>query len=360
MPAYKDKERGTWFFEFRRVINGHPIKKKGRGFASKIEAQQAEFEMIKSLENMSKNKTISNDSTINELFELYIEYHRTKIRITTLSSKINKYKCHIQPAFGNEKINKLTAIKIKKWKQSFLEKDFSNSFTNQTIRIFKNLLIFIQNRGYRLDQELFFELDNVNMNKILTERDIWTLEEIDKFLETFILEIPQEKEYHDYFYVFSRTGMRPNEFRALQVKDMHGDYLSVNKDITSKVTGKGDILQPPKNKSSIRKVIMPNEIMELLRERTKDYGPNDFIFGKDKAFRETNLKRSLDRHAAEANLKHIVLYGFRHSHATHLIKSGVQIKIVQQRLGHKDVSTTINTYWHLFKEDEKQALKALK
>lgn len=360
MPAYKDKARGTWFFEFRRVINGQSIKKKGRGFSSKIEAQQAEFEMIKSLENMSKNQTISNDLTINELFDLFIEYRKVKVRITTLTGNINKYSCHIQPFFGNDKINKITSIKIKKWKQSFLANDFSNTFTNQTIRVFKNLLEFAQTRGCQFNKDLLFELENVNMHKILTERDIWTYEEINTFLNTFILEIPQEKEYHDYFYVFSRTGMRPNEFRALQVKDIQGDYLCVNKDITSKITGKGDILQPPKNQSSIRKVIMPKEIMDLLRERTKDYSPEDFIFGKDKAFRETNLKRCLDRHISEAGLKHLVLYGFRHSHATHLIRSGVPIKIVQQRLGHKDVSTTINTYWHLFKEDEKQALKALK
>ncbi len=360
MPVYKDKERGTWYFEFRRVINGQAIKKKGRGFSSKIEAQQAEFEMIKSLEKASNNQMINDDIKINDLFSIYCDYRRTKIRITTVSSEINKYSCHIEPYFGSEKLSKLTASELNKWKRNFLDNDFSNTFTNQTIRVFRHLLQFAQARGYHLNKDLLFELENVNMNKILTERDIWTYDEINQFLDSFVLDIPVEKEYHDYFYVFSRTGMRPNEFRALQVKDIQGDYLCVNKDITSKITGKGDILQPPKNQSSIRKVIMPKEIMELLRERTQGYSPDDFIFGKERAFRETNLKRVLDKHAAAAGLKHIVLYAFRHSHATHLIRSGVAIKIVQQRLGHKDVSTTINTYWHLFKEDEKQALNVLK
>lgn len=360
MPAYKDKARGTWFFEFRRVINGQSIKKKGRGFSSKIEAQQAEFEMIKSLENMSKNQTISNDLTINELFDLFIEYRQNKVRITTLKSDIDKYNTHIKPFVEKKKIQNLTSNDIRKWKTNFVKNNYSDSFTNHTIGVFKKLLEYAQARGCQLNSNTLLELDKVNMNQIVTERNVWTYDEINKFLETFILEIPKEKDYHDYFYVFSRTGMRPNEFRALQVKDIQGDYLSVNKDITSKITGKGDILQPPKNQSSIRKILMPKEIMDLLRERTKDYSPNDFIFGKERPFHETNLTRSLNRHTKEANLIHLVLYGFRHSHATHLIRSGVPIKVVQQRLGHKDVSTTINTYWHLFKEDQKQALKPLK
>ena len=105
---------------------------------------------------------------------------------------------------------------------------------------------------------------------------------------------------------------------------------------------------------------MPQEVIQMLLERTKGYKPNDFIFGKESAFRETNIRRQLDKHAKVAGLNKIVIYGFRHSHATHLIKSGVPIKVVSQRLGHKDITTTINTYWHLLKEDERQALSALK
>ena len=105
---------------------------------------------------------------------------------------------------------------------------------------------------------------------------------------------------------------------------------------------------------------MPHNIIELLKDYTKDYAPDDFIFGKDKAFRETNLKRMLIKHYKAAGLNPIVMYGFRHSHATNLIKSGVPIKVVSKRLGHSNASTTMNVYWHLFNEDEKQVLNILK
>ena len=361
MPVYKDSERGTWFFEFRKIINGISYKKKGRGFKTKVEAQAAEYKMIESLKN-EKNIEISKKSMVNlnEVFDSFVEHERTKIRITTLDGHLFKYKNHIESVLGSVNISKITPEMVRKWKLSLIDNNYSDSFTNQTIALLKRILEYASLRGYPLNNDVMFELTRVKMSKLLKEREIWTQGEINKFLDSFDFNLPGELDYYQYFFAFSKSGMRPNEFRALQVKDIQGEYLNVNKDITSKITGAGDILQPPKNQSSIRKVIMPQEVIQMLLERTKGYKPNDFIFGKESAFRETNIRRQLDKHAKVAGLNKIVIYGFRHSHATHLIKSGVPIKVVSQRLGHKDITTTINTYWHLLKEDERQALSALK
>lgn len=47
----------------------------------------------------------------------------------------------------------------------------------------------------------------------------------------------------------------------------------------------------------------------------------------------------------------------RHSHATELIRSGMEMSYVQKRLGHSDIQTTVNTYVHLTDEDLKKAYK---
>ena len=47
------------------------------------------------------------------------------------------------------------------------------------------------------------------------------------------------------------------------------------------------------------------------------------------------------------NLPHIRLHDTRHSNATALIQAGVSPKVVQARLGHSDVSTTLNIYTHV-------------
>ena len=48
-------------------------------------------------------------------------------------------------------------------------------------------------------------------------------------------------------------------------------------------------------------------------------------------------------------------HSLRHTHATELIRSGMDAAYVQKRLGHADIQTTINTYVHLTHEDLKQA-----
>lgn len=49
-------------------------------------------------------------------------------------------------------------------------------------------------------------------------------------------------------------------------------------------------------------------------------------------------------------LPQITFHDLRHTHATILILNGDNIKSVSDRLGHKDVSTTLNTYTHVMEE----------
>lgn len=357
MPVYKDKERNTWYYDFTKKVDGVTYKKKKRGFTTKTEALLQEQYAI---EHLGKEQEKVKDQTLDDLSSLFFDYEKTKLKQTTYELGIRLYKCHIGSKLGHKKVSDLTSKDLLTWKQNLIKTDFSESFYNKVITLFRRIVQFGVNRDFINKKTLVEDLEKVSLNKIVPERQVWTLDEIKKFLDSFLVQIDKkEYDYWLYFYAFSNTGMRPNEFRALQVKDIQGDYLVVNKSITSKLKG-GDVIQTPKTSTSVRKVLMPHEVIELLKDYTKNDKPNDFIFGKEKAFSETSLNRSLQAHIKAAGLPPIVLYGFRHSHATNLIKAGVPIKIVSQRLGHKNASTTMNVYWHLFQDDEQQVLDVLK
>ena len=53
------------------------------------------------------------------------------------------------------------------------------------------------------------------------------------------------------------------------------------------------------------------------------------------------------------------LHGLRHSYATALIAAGVSAKVVQHRLGHSDVSITLNTYTHVIPSMDEDAASKL-
>ncbi|MGK9502946.1 UNVERIFIED_CONTAM: tyrosine-type recombinase/integrase, partial [Melissococcus plutonius] len=55
-----------------------------------------------------------------------------------------------------------------------------------------------------------------------------------------------------------------------------------------------------------------------------------------------------------ANLPNIGCHGFRHTHATILFEAGIPAKEVQNRLGHSDITMTLNIYTHVSAEVEKR------
>jgi integrase len=63
------------------------------------------------------------------------------------------------------------------------------------------------------------------------------------------------------------------------------------------------------------------------------------------------IKTILDRY----DLPKITLHGFRHTHATLLLESGASIKEVQERLGHNNVSTTMDIYAHVVAERREES-----
>lgn len=351
---FKDKESKCFFVQ--KQYKGKTIKK--RGFSSISEAKSFISNQIYLIDNPIIENAKS-DIVLDDLFKKFIEYKSLNTRITTLQGFKFMYKNHISASIGMMRISAIKPETIDKWKLELINKNMTESFSNKVVALLRGIFTYAQSRDYDINSKCLNELTRIKNKKPNQERDILTYEQIDLFLKTFNKEVPQEYDYWLYFYVFSRTGMRPNEFRGLQVKDLKNNYINVNHDITSKITGQGDIIQACKNEYSNRNVLMPPEIMTLLRSHVKRYKQDDFVFGKEKPYRETTLRTTLITHLDIANLPHITLYGFRHSHATHLIRNGTMIKVVSSRLGHKDIQTTLNTYQHLLKEDQESVLKLL-
>ena len=54
-------------------------------------------------------------------------------------------------------------------------------------------------------------------------------------------------------------------------------------------------------------------------------------------------------------IKRIRFHDLRHSSASLILSEGVNMKIVQKRLGHKDIRTTLNMYSHITTADEQKA-----
>lgn len=70
-----------------------------------------------------------------------------------------------------------------------------------------------------------------------------------------------------------------------------------------------------------------------------------------------NDNQSFKPYLKKSRLKNIKFHDLRHTHATLLLKQGVHLKIVSERLGHKDVFITLNCFSHVLPGMQEDAVK---
>lgn len=135
------------------------------------------------------------------------------------------------------------------------------------------------------------------------------------------------------------TGMRVSELITLKKDDIN----LANREII--VEGKG-------NKQ--RKIVLPSKLVNELEEWLKEFN-GEYIFSKDKQLTARNIQKILTNIRKKLNIKKkITPHKLRHSFATHLLESGLDIRTIQVLLGHENLSTT-QVYTHITDELYKKA-----
>lgn len=140
-----------------------------------------------------------------------------------------------------------------------------------------------------------------------------------------------------------KTGLRRSELYALTKNDfdLKNCFVTVSK--TRQLTkSKGKQSLITKNLTSKRKVSIPKSLVEYLKyflSLTPDFF--DYIF---EDFSIDGLSDYWDRWQIKNELRNITFHDIRHTHASILFLLGVDIKIISQRLGHKSLQTTEETY----------------
>ena len=114
-----------------------------------------------------------------------------------------------------------------------------------------------------------------------------------------------------------------------------------------------DIITPPKTKKSKRKVPIPNFLCQELQSYM--LSPNERLFPATKHFLSHKMKSG----SKKTGVKRIRIHDIRHSHASLLINQGFNALILADRLGHEKVSTTLNTYSHLFPPKQQELISNL-
>jgi integrase len=183
-----------------------------------------------------------------------------------------------------------------------------------------------------------------------------------------------DKLYKPIVYTLLFTGIRAGEFLALPWKnvDLKNSTVIIDQAVTLDVEidddlnpiSRSSIVDLTKTITSERKIKIPKVLVDILtewkhqQENHKKHrnltDPERPVFpNKYGEMRTYNgFRRTFQRFFAKHGLSEheTTLHSFRHTFATMLLEAGVNPKIVQTYLGHKDIETTLNLYSHVLKE----------
>ena len=160
------------------------------------------------------------------------------------------------------------------------------------------------------------------------------------------------------FEVLFWTGIREGELLALTLLDfdMSNNLLHINKTY-HRINGK-DVISTPKTDNSVRTIIIPNFLKEEVQEYIgQHYGlpENERLF----PIVARTLQKRLKKYEEKTGVKPIRVHDLRHSHVAYLINQGVEPLIIKERLGHKNIQITLNTYGHLYPSRQKEIAEML-
>jgi integrase/recombinase XerD len=135
------------------------------------------------------------------------------------------------------------------------------------------------------------------------------------------------------------AGLRVGESVRLKISDIDSKRKMIH-------------LRGAKGKKD-RFTLLSDTILEVLREYYTKYRPKEYLFegqGERKHLSERSVQAVFNRAVKAAGInKPISVHGLRHSFATHLLESGVDLRYIQELLGHSSSKTT-EIYTHVSKK----------
>lgn len=345
MPSFHQIARGNWKVQvfLGRDSKGKQKIVKKQGFKTKKDAEAWANEILN-----QKNKgyvTVSNNIMFNEfLMKWYQDYKKLTLSTTTKTCYIGRINKHILPFFEGLKLNEVSSAIVQDFYNN-LVKDMKPSSAKKVMDI------LISCFKYAKKQKLIMEVPT-DIDKIKSEKkkiETWNQEQMKYFLKEI-----EDTYLHFPVFLDLMTGLRIAELCGLKWKYVNLDegYIDVvGQIIYNRSSRELEYTKILKTDSSFRRITIPGVLIDYLKEIKEALHPkeNDFVVlnREGNMCNPRNLSVNFSKTVAKYNVSKITFHGLRHTHATMLLSAGENIKVVSERLGHQDITTTLNIYMHV-------------
>lgn len=343
--------------KIKTSITGRTKKEVGR----KVKHAQQDFEKT----GATRFSFQMDIKTIEDLAQVWLENYQNAVKPQTLRNTKQYIKIHILPYIGKMSLEKFSTPVAQKFindlARRFNQFDKVRSVPSRMFQ-YAVVLQLVQHNPVR-DTML------PRKNKPRTKKVKYIQpEDLKKFLD-YIDEIGQKNfarfNYTVAFKLLLATGVRIGELSALEWSDINlkNSTIRVNKTYLQEIKAVGET----KTKAGERIISIDRATTLMLKQYKNRQRLIYLELGARAPVRvfqtptrqyllRNNFQQVLDLYCKELEIPRFTLHAFRHTHASLLLNAGISYKELQHRLGHSNISMTLDTYSHLSKDKEKEAV----
>lgn len=322
--------------------------------------------------------------TVSELADQWREeYVLRHLKVSARRGIDPAIKMWIKPLLGNKKVTKVKRLDVQKWVNYISDpqertdkqgKSVIRQLSPKTVRNYYSAL-----RGmfeFAVDMGIVEDTPckNIRMpKKTHKEANYFSLDEVKVLLEALEALPAAELKFKVAIYLGLFGGLRKGEIMGLNREDADFDRNEITIKRTRMIKpGEGIYEDTPKTDKSIRAVTLPGEVMTEIRrliaqqkemklQLHNQYHDSAALLRSDSGdpLYPQVLQRWFTRFLQKNGLRHVGLHSLRHTHASMLAYLGTDKMQVSTRLGHSQLSTTLNIYTHLFENADRKIAEDL-
>ena len=281
---------------------------------------------------------------------------------------------HLIPAYGKMHMDEFGIRHVQEYIQFITNKEredfhgLGQPIAATTVKRYATVFRSVLSLAYKME---YMDIDISNSRRLVfpkeqkKEVEVYNQSEVKQILSALLEEPIYIRAIIEVAFF---TGCRRGEIVGLKWDDIdfENHRLYVRRSIY-KLHGEKSQVKPPKTKSSMRNMVIPQRLIDTLREYKayqdryialmgNGWNKLNYVFTEidGNVMNPQTPTKQFDHFLKRHNIRHLKFHGLRHTSATMLLANGCDIKTVSTRLGHSDLDTT-NIYVHSIAESDKGA-----
>ena len=340
------------------------------------QAEQAAYKYGVELENkLKRGGSVKYEAlTFNQFAEMYFKNHAPTLKEYTAVQYRDIYDKRLRTYFGNMRIKNITALDIRQWLTDMERSDKLNHLTDNKKLTDNSKGVYFRTLSAMLGVAVRWDILDDNPCRRIPmpkskQTDVKALQRSDFDILFSKIDNYTEPRAVLLIYLISLTGIREGEAAGLRWQDI--DYenrvIHIEREVIY-IPKVGVRITPPKSANSIRDIYISDLLCEKLKAfqaiQLEDIKARGDLYQDDgyiitqyngSPVHASTIRKWIKKACTFCGVPYVTVHGLRHTYASLLIASGVDVRTTAAQLGHSSPSLTLNTYANPQNEAKRRA-----